>query len=44
MNVKDAGVSQKGMVLSPTVVNPIGFDVYYRPKGEIITLFNVYTE
>lgn len=45
MNVKDTGVSQKGMVLSPTVViNPISSNVYYRPKGEIIKLFNVYTE
>lgn len=32
MNVKDTGVSQKGMVLSQTVVNPINLNVYYRPK------------
>lgn len=44
MNVKDTGVSQKGMVLSQTVVNPINLNVYCRPKGEIIKLFNVYTE
>lgn len=44
MNVKDTGVSQKGMVLSQTVVYPINLNVYYRPKGEIIKLFNVYTE
>lgn len=45
MNVKDTGVSQKGMVLSQTVVNPISLNnVYYRPKGEIMRLFNVYTE
>lgn len=44
MNVKDTGVSQKRRVLSQTVVNPINLNVYYRPKGEIIKLFNVYTE
>lgn len=44
MNVKDTGVSRKRMVLSQTVVNPINLNVYYRPKGEIIKLFNVYTE
>lgn len=44
MNVKDTGVSQNGMVLSQTVVYPINLNVYYRPKGEIIKLFNVYTE
>lgn len=44
MNVKDTGVSQKRMVLSQTVVNPTNLNVYYRPKGEIIKLFNVYTE
>lgn len=44
MNVKDTGVSQKAMVLSRTVVDPIHLNVYYRPKGEIIKLFNVYTE
>lgn len=44
MNVKDTGVSRKGMVLSQTVVYPINLNVYYRPKGEIIKLFNVYTE
>lgn len=44
MNVKDTGVSQNGMVLSQTVVYPINLSVYYRPKGEIIKLFNVYTE
>lgn len=44
MNVKDTGVTQKGMVLLQTVVNPININVYYRPKGEIIKLFNVYTE
>lgn len=43
MNVKDTGVSQKGMVLQ-TVVHPIDLNVYCRPKGEIIKLFNVYTE
>lgn len=44
MNVKDTGVFQKGMALLQTVVNPINVNVYYRPKGEIIKLFNVYTE
>lgn len=44
MNVKDTGVSQKGRVLSQTVVNPINLNVYYRPKGELIKVFNVYTE
>lgn len=44
MNVKDTGVSQKGMALSQTAVNPINLNVYYWPKGEIIKLFNVYTE
>lgn len=44
MNVKDTGVSQNGMVLSQTVVSPINLNVYYRPKGEIIKSFNVYTE
>lgn len=44
MNVKDTGVSQKGVVLSQAVGNPISLTVYYRPKGEIMKLSNVYTE
>lgn len=43
MNVKDTGVSQKGWCCQ-TVVHLVNLNVYSRPKGEIVKLFNVYTE